>query len=489
MAFSSLTLWTTGCSDDDYPDVDGQSPSVTFTTTHVQSAIGRTFTIEGTATDADGISTIQLVCADLYLDKTIDLIDIYGEPLTSYELSYDFTTQADELGERFVVTVTVTDVGGRTVTQDITVTMDGDFSVPVFVSAPANESTVTVLLTEGVAPSLTLNVSVSDDRALDYLTVDIEGLSDSPVTVDLGGATAYSYSGTFALPEEQQEYPLTLTLADKVGNIVTRTATIAVSELQDFESMYLADVATDSELNSDVFGVPMLVDHTGEYEYTALYYNQAAGTEVYLLAQDNSFSPICFGVDASDSSALTYDTNNMNPLVLTEANVYYKIVFNTLEQTYETSTYSTNEAQDPWGTEMTYGTETMDVWSDGSTFATFTFGITSSSPSGVESFTQDSTNPHLFYSEPMVLSAGDTMNFIITNYHQSGWWNKVRWCSTSETDLTVFGYYTQSESKNPAYTGPTNVKDVWSKPEVTTSGTYRFWFDSHLGRAKLVQEN
>ena len=28
-AFLSLTLWTTGCSDDDgYPDVDGQAPSI-----------------------------------------------------------------------------------------------------------------------------------------------------------------------------------------------------------------------------------------------------------------------------------------------------------------------------------------------------------------------------------------------------------------------------------------------------------------------------
>lgn len=31
-AFLSLTLWTTGCSDDDgYPDVDGQAPSIEMT--------------------------------------------------------------------------------------------------------------------------------------------------------------------------------------------------------------------------------------------------------------------------------------------------------------------------------------------------------------------------------------------------------------------------------------------------------------------------
>mgnify|MGYP003216020248 FL=1 len=72
-AFLSLTLWTTGCSDDDgYPDVDGQAPSIEMTLEHIQTANGRTFTLEGTIKDADGISTIQLQCADLNLNKTID---------------------------------------------------------------------------------------------------------------------------------------------------------------------------------------------------------------------------------------------------------------------------------------------------------------------------------------------------------------------------------------------------------------------------------
>lgn len=38
--------------------------------------------------------------------------------------------------------------------------------------------------------------------------------------------------------------------------------------------MYLADVATAEELNSDIFGVPMVIEHTGEYQYKANYYCQ-----------------------------------------------------------------------------------------------------------------------------------------------------------------------------------------------------------------------
>ena len=81
------------------------------------------------------------------------------------------------------------------------------------------------------------------------------------------------------------------------------------------------------------------------------------------------------------------------------------------------------------------------------------------------------------------------MNFIIHNYHTDQWWNFVRWCSDTEDNPEVFSYYNGSSMKNAAYTGPTTTQDVWSKPRVTTTGSYQFWFDSHLGRAKLVRVN
>ena len=112
-AFLSLALCcNVGCSDDEgYADVDGLEPTMALVTDHIQSGAGHRFTIEGTLTDADGIATINLQCADLYLNKTIDLIEIYGEPKTSYELSYHYDLDRNELGERFTVKVTVTSAG------------------------------------------------------------------------------------------------------------------------------------------------------------------------------------------------------------------------------------------------------------------------------------------------------------------------------------------------------------------------------------------
>ena len=52
-ALLPMSLCVTGCSDDDtYPDVDGQTPVAEMNTLHIQTAAGRTFTIEGTLTDA-----------------------------------------------------------------------------------------------------------------------------------------------------------------------------------------------------------------------------------------------------------------------------------------------------------------------------------------------------------------------------------------------------------------------------------------------------
>lgn len=482
MALLPLTLWMTGCSDDNnWSDVDGAVPTLSLTTSHIQTAAGRTFTIEGTVTDADGISTIDLVCADLYLGKTIDIIDIYGEPLTSYDLSYSFSLQSDEIGESFTIQVTVTDIGGRSVTQELLVTLDGDFASPVFTSAPG--STVTVLMKEETA--YTLNFTVTDDRELDYVIVDIDGLNDyTDLTIDISGTTSYTYSSRLIFPSEIADYPMTLTVADAVGNITTVSSIISISELQDFDKMWLADVATSAELNSDVFGVPMLVDHVGEYEYQANYYCSKANTEIFFLPQKNDFSPICFGLDPDDNTTLTSDPDLAEPIVLEEANVYYQITFNTLSGDYSISTYSIEDAIDPIPHEI--GSISLDTWGDGGSWLQeFYIGYMTSSPSDVTRMAQDTTNPHLFYLEtPLELEAGTQMSFLIHNWHSDGWWNYCTWRVDDSYDPEVFGYY--GNYKNEAWTGTNTILDNWAKPTVNTTGRYRLWFDAHLGRGKLV---
>ena len=197
-ALLSLALWTTGCSDDDgYSDVDGQIPTMTLVTDHIESGAGHRFTIEGSLADQDGIVSVNLQCADLYLNKTIDLVEIYGAPQTEYELSYSYDLKRDEIGERFTVKVTVTDAGGREVSQDVLITMDGDFENPTFTIAPGKE--VTVLIKDET--KFNLNFTVKDDRILDYVLIEIPGVEGfESRRIEAGGQSTLSFTEKIILP-------------------------------------------------------------------------------------------------------------------------------------------------------------------------------------------------------------------------------------------------------------------------------------------------
>ena len=73
----------------------------------------------------------------------------------------------------------------------------------------------------------------------------------------------------YDVPSEKQSCLLTVTAYDKFNNKVMAQSTVNVDEMPDFEKMYLADVESAKDLTSDVYGVPMVIDHTGPYAYTA----------------------------------------------------------------------------------------------------------------------------------------------------------------------------------------------------------------------------
>ena len=487
-AFLVTANLCTGCSDDnDYPDVDGQNPTMTLATDHIESGAGHRFTIEGTLEDKDGIASISLQCADLHLNKTIDLIEIYGVPQESYDLSYYFDINRNEIGERFTVKVTVTDVGGRSISQDVLITMDGDFAAPVFSAAP--DATVTVLMKNET--KFNLRFTATDDRALDYVTINIPGIDGfDNRRVDADGKSSLNFAEIIVFPNEPKSYNVTITAFDKKENSTTTTSVLNISEMPDFPKMYLADVATAEELNSDIFGVPMVIEHTGEYQYKANYYCQKAGTKIFFLPQKSDFTPICFGLDPEDNTKLTDDPETAMPIVLDQANVYYEINIDVKNSTYNLKTYSIADAVDP--IPHTYGSISLDTWGDGGSWLQeFYFGYMTSIPTEVLRFTQDKTNPHLFYLDtPLFLEAGTKMNFVIHNWHSDGWWNYCTWRVDNSDEPEIFGYYgKEAKYTNPAWTKPDHVGDNWAKPTVNVTGNYKLIFDAHLERAKLIPAN
>lgn len=471
-----------GCSSDSktYTDVDGLPPVLSLTSQTIRTEPGRDILIEGRIEDADGIRSINLYNEDLMLDKTIDLLSIYDELLFSYDLKYKFTIDKSFSADAVDLKITVTDVGGRSVESVLRISMDGDFTAPVFTSSP--DAAVTVL----IKSETTINVkfTVEDDKQLDYATVDIEELGYSQ-RLEASGKTL-SFNEKIVVESVPGTYTLIIEAFDKFEHKTVKKSVFTVSEMPDFPKMYLADVTTAAELNSDVFGVPMRIERTAPYKYKANYYNSKANTPIFFLPQKSDFSPICFGLDPDDNQKLTDSPELAKPIILTQANVYYEIVFDIKESTYSISTYSIAEAISPVPHE--YGSISLDTWGDGGSWLQeFYFGLTSSGPGNIQRFVQDAVNPNLFtLQEPLELKGGDKMNFIIHNWHSHGWWNYCTWRVDDSDNPEIFGYY--GNVVNPLWTGTKTAKDNWAKPTVGQSGTYQFYFDAHLERAKLVRK-
>lgn len=537
----ALAAVTACSSDDGWADVDGKTPSLTLASVHEQTEAGRQIKIMGQVEDADGISTIDLVCHELNLNKRINIIEIYGEPLKTYDIDYAFKIQADQEGEEFDIDVVITDVGGRKETQVVKVTLDGDFTFPVFTMSPDKE--VTVLIKAVTA--FNLQFEVSDNRVVDYVTIDMKDITGGeetaadvagfPRRLDGNGTGSFKFAEKLQLPSREGTYQATITAYDKAANedahATTVTSVVTVSELKDFPTIWLCDVEDAADLNSDLFGVPMAMDHVGEFKYRVRYYNEKAGTKICFLAQKTDFGPICFGPDQSDPATLGDDPTEVGRITLDKAGRYYMIDVDTWNRTYKLTDYAVADAPNPV-MHLHYGENDLNTWWETNPdkdaeiwWQEWYFGPATDPGNILQRMTQDSKNPNIFVVEEWKLNAGEEIEFMLHNWHSHGWWNCTAWRAGDSDDASKFEYYgnyipaTSHYAANDEYFemkynslsteeynfmypnagGPFSitrwgdenyrknfVADKRAKVKVSTGGTYKFIFDAHTERAKLV---
>jgi hypothetical protein len=446
--------------------VDGLAPVIELGSENIKTEPGREFVITAKIADKDGLKSIRLLNENIYLDKTIDLTR--DSTIFSYNLNYKFTTQRSLEGDSFPVNVEVTDLGGRSTVATIQVTMDGDFVSPVFTISPDNE--LTVLLK--AETRLNVKFTVEDDKALSMVSIVIPEINYTrEVTTFTNDERTLDFNEAISLPSELASYQLTITATDKGGLETTKNSVITVSEMPDFPKMYLVDVDAPEKLNSDLFGLPMLIEHTGEFTYKARYYSEAAGTEIRFVPQKTDFSPICFGKDPENTNLLTDDPNVSLPIVLS-AKGYYQIEFNVKTGAYNVSTYTPTDTPVAIGSDMYLdstrpeeGTIPLQIGLVGSGIP----GAGNWSPAEPLILAQDSENPYLFSVE-MDLEAGDELGFIIQTQHSWGWWPEPywRWDRADDPEANV-----ANGGENPG---------SW---KVSKTGRYVFKFDSHLKRSKF----
>ena len=474
--FLSAAAFFSGCSDDDaYKDVDGQSPTLELTSDHVRTLTGYEFKIAGKITDKDGIRSIQLKCSELYLDKMIDLSSIYSEPLYEYDLNYGFTIPAKTEGDSFTVKVAVTDLGGRVSENNVLITMDGDYTKPELKSiTPSGDASL--VLSEST--SLAVRFTATDDKGLDYVEVNIPDLEiNDRQEADETTLLELKYNKNIDFPSDKSgTYKMLIRAVDLLGNVEEVERAVLVSKVQNYEKMYLVDFeGTDTKkLSSDIFGVPMLIERTDNFEYKACYYSKSENTPIRFLANKYSSSipsnyNICFGDDKTRPGYLTNISDNIQPIYL-PGKGYYEITFNTETDEYKVVAYNPRDKGDEpleIGKELTI---------DGETF-TFRIGLAGTGFKGMSWSTnqllelvQDTDNPYLFTAECIAEDKG-SFECTITPYDPFGnkWLEPYwRWDGTTSTGFA------------------SNVKNGGDNPKISVkAGTYIFEFDTHLLRSKL----
>lgn len=471
--FLATATLVTGCSDDDSKDVDGQKPTIELTTEHIHTEVGREFTIAGVIKDADGIRSIRLQNEGLRINKVIDLLDIYQEPIYSYDLKYNFTASKVQNEESFPLLITVIDLGGRSVETTLMVSMDGDFTDPTFSVVP--NGTLTVLIKE--LTKLNLRFTAEDNKGLDYVEINIPALNVSQ-KIDAEGKKVFECTQAVILPSTQGTYDMTLTAVDKFERKVETACKVSVSPLPDFGKMYLTDVTDVKLLTSDLFGAPMLIDHTGEFQYEARYYSATRGTKVRFVPQKTDFYPICFGINPNEAGKLTDEPDISEPIILPEKG-YYKITFNTKTGAYHVEAYTPTDKQLVYGALIDPNPDDI-VPANRYPFSMVLTGkglptIDNSdtwSPNWNNSIqlAQDAENKYLLYAE-LKLTAGRKVSFVVTPYHPWGWWFEPAW---------HFEKYS-GENEYCVQDNRTEMTEVTPPKD----GTYMFKFDYHLCRGHL----
>lgn len=493
-------LFSVGCDDSTYVEVDGLAPVVTITNATITSEAGRTFVIEGNIKDADGIATIALDCPEICLGKVIDIDKIYADStVTDYELAYKFTADDEEIVESdvFTIAITVTDLGGRETAASVDVTMDGDFTAPKFVLAPG--ATVSVL--QSAQPSYNLRFTVSDDKNLKSVNVKSESLNIDE-TVEVEGFE-YSYAKPIVLPADLASYEVVLTVTDAADLTTSTTTTLVVSELQNFGRIYLTEGDDPSVLTSDIMGIPMAVLSTGDFQYTARFYNTVENNEIYFIPQKNDLEPICFGTDVNDSTKLGIGGSpaDVNPIILAEAGKYYEIVVNTKECTYTAATYTPTDDYLPYGNTYYWWDKPAEGDPYDYTLAMFVNGVEGygwGQRGEAMSLAQNPDNLYEVFADFEITDYNDTygsdkstpnpsldghMKFSFSIKRYDGWWNdptgvsSIKWeayetLGLDEPEVNVIEKEGGSDASDPGF-------------KVPAHGKYRVVYDSHLHRTRV----
>ena len=446
-----LLLIVAACSEDEF-QLPKSEPLINLSSNTISGLPGGTALIEAKITDPVGLAEVQIVYSNWSLQENIAISEAVECDLM-YELS---VPEANEIGSSHDIKIIATNVNGVSfeIIQPLILNMD--------INAPEisnNTKPGIAFLKEGT--DLTIELDITDNMIISTFTIVGPSLSEEIVIE----SSSFSYSRELNIQSEGI-YEYQVTVNDEGGNSTTEK--VKVAAYNPFEKMYLADVNTDQELNSDLMGVPMLInsfeneDSVGKV-FEAYYYNEEANTEIRFIPSKESFAPVAFGADSEPGKLSVASDVSVSPIIL-ESTGYTKISLDFRDMSYSVEPYTPSDT--PFDTIVVHGTggvlvngEQLEGWN----------------PALAKLLTPDNDNPYQFHGvielfDPSGDNSGAGGSFIL-GATIGGWQPFWRFDDGSEPEITV-------PNGGETYTFGSE-----------SYGTYDVTFDTHLNRFKATSNN
>lgn len=319
-------------------------------------------------------------------------------------------------------------------------------------------SDVTDFVIDSTGKTITAKATITATNDLQKVEVIYQPWNLSKSITTFPEARSYKLSEPVTIPANAglKIHSIIIKATDKNGAANFTEVKIGLQDLN-YNKLYLAD-ATD--LSTDLFGVPMVMDKTGSHTYQVVYYARTANVKIRLVPDKSTFTPVALGIDPNNAQKLITDGKQSLPIQLGDKG-YYRITINTLLLTYKVEGFNPS------------GTPVNQVALVGRGFYDFPNVNWQNALPDLILLDKNPANKWLFTKTlKLGIPPGQSYNtaqFILTT--NNGWTNFWRFDDAASPELAVFN-------------GGVNAE----LPITTSPVTYLFVFDSYTGRVQAIRQ-